>query len=84
MSAELTNKEASEDIDSKMQLKSLQTQFIQALSQAEHFLDGMVQLDSQLLSLVNATGAVICNGNQRIRVGETPSPEEVHSSISPV
>ncbi len=82
MSVELTNKEASEDIDSKMQLKSLQTQFIQVLSQAEHFLDGMVQLDSQLLSLVNATGAVICSGNQHIRVGETPSLEEVHTLLS--
>ncbi|ARV57575.1 cyanobacterial phytochrome A [Nostocales cyanobacterium HT-58-2] len=77
MSVELANKEASEDIDYKMQLKLLQTQFVEALSQAEYFLDGMVQLKSQLLNLVNATGAVICSGNQYIRVGETPSEQEI-------
>lgn len=82
MSVELANKEVSEDIDYKMQLKSLQTQFVEALSQAEYFLDGMVELKSQLLNLVNATGAVICSGTRCIRVGETPSEEEVHALLN--
>ncbi|MEH2061791.1 MAG: ATP-binding protein [Nostoc sp.] len=81
MSVELANKEASEDIEYKRQLKSLQTEFVEALSQAEYFLDGMVQLKSQLLNLVNATGAVICSGDQCIRVGKTPSEEEVHALL---
>ncbi|MFN6464569.1 MAG: ATP-binding protein [Nostoc sp. DedVER02] len=81
MSVELVNKEASEDIDYKRQLKSLQTQFVEELSQAEYFLDGMVQLKSQLLNLVSATGAVICSGNQCIRVGETPSELEVQAVV---
>jgi light-regulated signal transduction histidine kinase (bacteriophytochrome) len=65
-----------------MQLKALQTQFVEALSQAEYLLDGMVQLKSQLLNLVNATGAVICSGDKCIRVGETPSENEVHALIN--
>jgi light-regulated signal transduction histidine kinase (bacteriophytochrome) len=81
MSAELANKEASEDMDYKMQLKSLQTQFVEALSRAEYFLDGMVQLKSQLLNLVSATGAAICSGNQCIRVGEVPSEEDVRALL---
>ncbi len=81
MSVELANKEASEDIDYKSQLKSLQTQFVEELSQAEYFLDGMVQLKSQLLNLVTATGAAICSGDQCIRVGKTPSEEEVHALL---
>ena len=81
MSVELVNKEASEDIEYKTQLKSLQTQFVEALSQAEYFLDGMVQLKSQLLNLVNATGAVICSGDQCIRVGKTPSEQEVNALL---
>jgi two-component system, chemotaxis family, sensor kinase Cph1 len=81
MSVELANKEASEDIDYKRQLKSLQTQFVQGLSQAEYFLDGMLQLKSQLLNLVNATGAVICSGNQYIVVGKTPSEAEVNALL---
>jgi chemotaxis family two-component system sensor kinase Cph1 len=81
MSVELANKEASEDIDYKSQLKSLQTQFVEGLSQAECFLDGMVQLKSQLLNLVSATGVVICSGDQSIQVGKTPSESEVHTLL---
>lgn len=77
MSVELANKEANEDSDYKMQLKSLQTQFVEELSQAEYLLDGMVQLTPQLLELVNATGAVLCTGDRRILVGETPSEAEI-------
>ncbi|MEH2135737.1 ATP-binding protein [Nostoc sp.] len=82
MSVELVNKEASEDIDYKNQLKSLQTQFVEELSQAEYFRDGMVKLKSQLLNLVSATGAVICSDNQYIGVGKTPSEEEVHALLN--
>jgi two-component system, chemotaxis family, sensor kinase Cph1 len=82
MSVELMNKEASEDMDYKMQLKSLQTQLVEALSQAEHFLDGMMQLESQLLNLLNATGAVICGGDRCIQVGETPATEEIHTLLN--
>ncbi|MBN3927208.1 ATP-binding protein [Nostoc sp. NMS4] len=81
MSVELANKEASEDIDYKRQLKSLQTQFVEGLSQAECFLDGMVQLKSQLLNLTSATGAVICSGDQYIEAGKTPSEDEVHALL---
>lgn len=81
MSVELANKESSEDSDYKIQLKSLQTQFIEALSKSEYIMDGMVQLKSQLLQLVNATGAVVCNSKECILVGETPSQEEVQSLI---
>lgn len=81
MSVELTNKAASEEIDYKMQLKSLQTQFVEALSQAEYLLDGMMQLKFQLLNLVNATGVVSCRGNQYFQVGETPSEEAVHALL---
>lgn len=82
MSVQLANKEASEDADYKVYLKSLQTQFIEALSQADYFLDGMVQLQSQLLALVNGTGAVICSGDQCIPVGQTPSAEEIYALLN--
>jgi two-component system, chemotaxis family, sensor kinase Cph1 len=81
MSAELANKESGEDSEYKRQLKSLQTQFVETLSQADHFLNGVEQLDSQLLSLVNATGAVVCSGDRCICVGETPSEAEIHALL---
>jgi two-component system, chemotaxis family, sensor kinase Cph1 len=80
-SVELANKTAAEDIDYKMQLKSLQTQFVEALSQAEYLLDGMVQLKSQLLNLVNATGAVICSADEYLHVGKTPPESDVHALL---
>ncbi len=81
VSVELTNKEAIEDSDDKQQLKSRQTQFVEALSQAENFFDGMVQLKADLLYLVNATGAVICDRDQYTCIGETPSNEEIHALL---
>jgi light-regulated signal transduction histidine kinase (bacteriophytochrome) len=73
MSIELANKQASEDIDYKSYLHNLQTQFVEALSQSKYLLDGLVQLNAQLLELVNATGAAIFSNHQCILVGETPS-----------
>lgn len=63
MSVELANKIVNEDLDYKMALKSLQTSFVESLSQSEHLMDGLMQLGSKLLDLVNATGAVICVGD---------------------
>jgi two-component system, chemotaxis family, sensor kinase Cph1 len=76
MSLELANKEARIDLDYKIQLKSLQTKFVASLSQAEYFLDGLVQMDSQLLNLVSATGAMVCSGDRYISIGETPASED--------
>ncbi|MBI4781282.1 MAG: GAF domain-containing protein [Oscillatoriophycideae cyanobacterium NC_groundwater_1537_Pr4_S-0.65um_50_18] len=81
MSIELANKAASEDSDYKVHIKTLQTQFIEALSQTEHFLNGIMQLETELLQLVNATGAVLCSGSQCICVGETPAEADVRALL---
>ncbi|MBE9182917.1 GAF domain-containing protein [Oculatella sp. LEGE 06141] len=81
MSAELVNKESGEDSDYKRQLKSLQTQFVETLSQADHFLEGVEQLNAQLLRLVNATGAVVCSGDRCICIGKTPSEAEIYALL---
>jgi len=81
VSVELANKEKSEDRDYKMQLKSLQTELVDVLSQAEQFLEGMARLDTRLLKLVNATGAVVCSGDQCVHIGETPTPEEIRALL---
>jgi light-regulated signal transduction histidine kinase (bacteriophytochrome) len=82
VSVELAHKEASEDSDYKQHLKALQAQFVEALAQTGYFLDGMVQLKSQLLNLVNATGAVICSEDQLIAVGETPPEDAIHGLLN--
>lgn len=68
MSLELATKEANVDLDYKVRLKSLSTKFVESLSQSEYFLDGIVQLQSNLLELVGASGAVVCLGECCIHV----------------
>jgi len=77
MSVELTNKEAHEDLDYKMTLKSLQGKFVESLSQSERFLDGLIQLDSNLLDLVSASGAAICAADHITCIGQTPPETEL-------
>ncbi len=81
-SVELANKEASEDTSYRMQLKSLQTQFVDALSQADYFLEGVAQLGTKLLDLVSATGAVVCSNHQSIRLGEVPAEDEIQALLN--
>jgi light-regulated signal transduction histidine kinase (bacteriophytochrome) len=77
MSVELANKIVNEDLDYKMALKSLQTSFVESLSQSHQLLDGLVQLESKLLNLVNATGAVVCMSDRWVAIGETPPELEL-------
>jgi two-component system, chemotaxis family, sensor kinase Cph1 len=81
MSAELANKASGEDSDYKRQLKSLQTQFVETLSQADYFLEGVERLNTQLLHLTNATGAVVCSGDRYIGVGKIPSEAEIYALL---
>jgi light-regulated signal transduction histidine kinase (bacteriophytochrome) len=81
MSAELVNKATHADIDHKQQLKGLQTQFVEALSQADNFFEGMVGLKPQLLDLVEATGAAICHGDEVVEVGVTPSQADIRALL---
>ena len=77
MSIELASKEDREDLDYKMTLKSLQSKFVESLSQSKSFLDGLVQLNSNLLDLVGATGVAVCAGEQIICIGKTPPESEL-------
>jgi two-component system, chemotaxis family, sensor kinase Cph1 len=77
MSIELANKQDREDLDYKMTLKSLQSKFVESLSQSKSFWDGLVQLNSNLLDLVGATGVAVCAGEQVICIGETPPEAEI-------
>ena len=81
MSTELLNKAVSENRQYKQHLKTLQTHFVEELSQADHFLKGMEQLKPQLLHLISSTGAVICSGEKCVRIGKTPTEEDIHALL---
>ncbi|MFM7574960.1 MAG: ATP-binding protein [Snowella sp.] len=76
MSLELASKEANEDLDYKIFLKSVQSQLINILGKAENIRDALLKDREKLLKLVNATGVVIYTEENLIRIGQTP-PEEV-------
>ena len=81
MSTELTNKEANEHQDYKLHLKTLQSQFVERLNKATGQATGFVEeLDrdhTELLSLTGAQGAIICDGDRLISIGETPDDDAV-------
>ncbi|MEG4805155.1 ATP-binding protein [Microcoleus sp. ARI1-B5] len=77
MSIELASKEDREDLDYKMALKSLQSKFVESLSQSKSFWDGLVQLNSNLLDLVGATGVAVFVGEKVICIGKTPPEAEL-------
>ncbi|MEA5599019.1 ATP-binding protein [Rivularia sp. UHCC 0363] len=82
MSLELAAKEENEDLDYKMKLKSIQSRFIDSITQAEDLVDGLTRNPSNLLNLVSATGVVICNDGNLIREGETPTDLQIDRLIS--
>jgi two-component system, chemotaxis family, sensor kinase Cph1 len=77
MSFELAAKEENEDLDYKMNLKSLQTSFVESLSLAEGLFNGLTQNPSHLLELVGARGVAIRSEDEQILIGETPTSEEI-------
>jgi light-regulated signal transduction histidine kinase (bacteriophytochrome) len=85
MSTELTNKEANEHQDYKLYLKTLQGQFVERLhkatGQATGFVEELDRDHAALLSLTGAQGAIICDGDRLISIGETPDDDAVKSLL---
>jgi two-component system, chemotaxis family, sensor kinase Cph1 len=77
MSLELATKEANEDLDYKMRIKSLQARFVETLSGSNSILDGLMQLDAKVPDLVSASGAVVCAEGRCLHIGKTPSSSEI-------
>ena len=81
MSTELTNKEANEHQDYKLYLKTLQSQFVERLNKAAEFVEELDRDHAALLSLTGAQGAIICDGDRLISIGETPDDDAVKSLL---
>ena len=79
MSLELQSKEANEDYDYKLHLKSIQTQIFEDISTSDNFSEVLVKCQHNLLEAVNASGAAIIFGGKCYRVGEIPQGETLKS-----
>jgi Bacteriophytochrome (light-regulated signal transduction histidine kinase) len=81
MSLELSNKEENENLDDKVRLKTLQSDFVESIYQADDFVDAVGRDRERLLSLVNATGAAIISNDLVMLFGKTPSENEINQLV---
>ncbi|MCC5656961.1 GAF domain-containing protein [Nostoc sp. XA010] len=81
VSSELAHKISYSEWDYKVKLKSLQSDFLESISQADNFIDALIKPEIRLLDLVSASGAAVCLNNEITLVGATPNIHEVRALI---
>jgi len=77
MSLELATKEENEDLDYKIKLKSIQSKFVEYISQEENFVNGLVKYKSNLLDLVSAQSCRV-DGYLTV-IGKTPQSADIQT-----
>jgi two-component system, chemotaxis family, sensor kinase Cph1 len=82
MSLELSGKEDNEDLDYKIKLKSLQSQFVESISEAENLIEGLLCNPSNLLELVSASSAIIYFAQKQIAIGKTPAQSQLQELLN--
>ena len=80
-SSELAAKEENQDLDYKIRLKSIQTQFIGTISAAEDLETGLTKNPQHLLDLVGADGAALSLGKEIVTVGHIPDKEFIAAML---
>ncbi|MBE9228627.1 GAF domain-containing protein [Phormidium sp. LEGE 05292] len=81
VSWELIAKEENEDLDYKMQLKSILTRFMESIPQNNDFVDSLIQSEVDLLALTSAQGVAICQDNQWRSIGQTPENTDLETLL---
>ncbi|MBE9045092.1 GAF domain-containing protein [Pleurocapsales cyanobacterium LEGE 10410] len=81
VSFELANKEDNQDLDYRMKLKSIQSKFVETISQAEELKAGLTQNPAHLLDLVGATGVALSFGAETTLIGKTPDERAIQAML---
>ncbi|MGB7441950.1 MAG: ATP-binding protein [Coleofasciculaceae cyanobacterium] len=77
ISLELAARTDQEDQEYRIKLKSIQSSFVEIMSQKEDLIDALVNPASNLLDIVSAQGVAVCLDNQITCLGKTPKQSEV-------
>ena len=77
---EIVAKEKNATLDYRISLSQTQANLIQAIAQSKELISAMAR--PELLSLVNADGAIIVQGEQQILIGQTPSEMQTTSLVN--
>ena len=80
-SFELATKENNQDLDYKMKLKSIQSQFVEIVSQAEELESSLTQNPDLLLDLVGASGVALSFGEEITLIGNTPHKKAIAAML---
>ncbi|NMG11439.1 ATP-binding protein [Brasilonema sp. UFV-L1] len=78
---ELANKVNSEELDYIVKLRTLQSEFVESISQVDNLKQALVNPPPRLLDLVSATGAAVCLQDDMTLVGITPTLEQVRALL---
>jgi light-regulated signal transduction histidine kinase (bacteriophytochrome) len=81
VSWELRGKEDNEDLDYKINLKSILSRFMESIPQNNDLVDGLTQSEADLLALTSAGGVAICQDNQWIAIGQTPETTDLETLL---
>jgi len=81
MSLELAAKQDNEDLDYRMKLKLIQSQFVESIPQSEDFIEGLAKSESNLLNLASAQGVALSSGDDLVLIGKTPPEAEIKALI---
>ena len=76
--SEIATREEVADHAQRIRTANVQSDLIDAMSQANYFVEGLVGDQASLLELVGATGAAVYFGNQWTLVGRTPAEDELN------
>ncbi|EKU99975.1 bacteriophytochrome (light-regulated signal transduction histidine kinase) [Leptolyngbya sp. PCC 7375] len=76
--SEIATREEVADHAHRIQIANVQSSLIEAMAQADYFVEGLTSDQSSLLELVGASGAAVYFGNRWTLVGATPSENELN------
>ncbi len=79
---ELSYKQDSENWEYAIYIKEICHKFITKLSLKNCFVEGLLTSQEELLTLVGATGAVVCANENLIAIGQTPGLAEIEKLIA--
>ncbi|MGD1853770.1 MAG: ATP-binding protein [Leptolyngbyaceae cyanobacterium] len=81
VSLELASRQDSEDADYQIRLKTLQTDFVTALTTSDSLLQGLTNHAQSLIELTGATGVAYCEQSNITLLGQTPTQTEVSELV---
>jgi light-regulated signal transduction histidine kinase (bacteriophytochrome) len=81
VASELASKVNDEELDYIVKLRSLQSEFVNSISQVDDLKEALINPAPRLLELVSARGAAVCLEDEIALVGATPTVEQVHALI---